>query len=120
MALIGAVALSLGAVRVATRDHAVTYKLALSAPEEPNAIYLTRWHLGQVTATFDNGTLEPLTYRTRAHVYDGCYWQGTETLRPLNDTEFAYEYSEQILSCEPDAVPLRKTPRKGIVTVEKL
>lgn len=120
VALLGAMLLALGAARVATRDHVVTYRLSLSAPEEPNAIYLTRWHLGSVTATFDDGKLEPITYRTRAHVYDGCYWQGTETLVPISPTQFAYEYSEQILSCEPDAQPLRKTPRTGIVSVERL
>ena len=33
---------------------------------------------------------------------------------------YAYDYSETILSCRPDAVNLyRKTPRTGIVTVEK-
>ena len=120
IALLGAIVLALGAARVSTRDHSVTFKLALSAPEEPNAIYLTRWHLGEVTATFDDGALQPITYRTRAHVYDGCYWQGTETLVPINKTQFAYDYSEQILSCEPDSVPLRKTPRQGVVTIEKL
>ncbi len=119
-ALLGACVLALGAARVATRDNAVTYRLSLSAPEEPNAIYLTRWHVGTVNATFDDGRLAPITYRTRAHVYDGCYWQGTETLVPINDKQFAYDYSEQILSCEPGSEPLRKTPRQGVVTVEKL
>src|SRR4051812_11347634 len=119
-ALLGAAVLALGIGRAATRDHSVTYRLALSAPEEPNAIYLTRWHLGDVTATFNDGKLEPITYKTRAHVYDGCYWQATETLVPINATQFAYDYNEQILSCDADAVPLRKTPRQGLVTIEKL
>jgi len=117
---VGAILLAMGAAKVATRDHSATYRLSLSAPVEPNAIYLTRWHLGSVQATFNDGTLQPITYRTRAHVYDGCYWQGTETLVPINATQFAYDYSEQVLSCEADSVPLRKTPRTGIVTVEKL
>ena len=120
LALVGAALLALGAYKAATHDPSVTYRLSLSAPVEPNAIYLTRWELGSVTATFDGGKLEPITFRTRAHVYDGCFWQGTETLVPINDTHFAYDYSEQILSCEPGSEPLRKTPRKGIVTVEKL
>jgi len=120
LALVGAALLALGAYKAATHDPAVTYRLSLSAPEEPNAIYLTRWDAGSVTATFDGGALEPITFRTRAHVYDGCHWQGTETLVPISETQFAYDYSEQILSCEPDAVPLRKTPRQGVVTVEKL
>ncbi len=119
MVLFGAIALALGAVRV-TRDHAATYQLALAAPEEADAFYLTRWQMGNVTVTFDDGALQPITYRTRAHVYDGCYWQGTETLLPISRTQFAYEYSEQILSCDQDAVPLRKTPRKGIVTASKI
>lgn len=120
LALVGAALLALGAYKAATHDPSVTYRLSLSAPVEPNAIYLTRWELGTVTATFEDGALEPITFKTRAHVYDGCYWQGTETLVPINATQFAYDYSEQILSCEPDAVPLRKTPRQGVVTAESL
>lgn len=120
LALVGAALLALGAYKAATHNPSVTYRLSLSAPEEPNAIYLTRWEVGSVTATFDEGTLEPITFKTRAHVYDGCYWQGTETLVPISDTEFAYDYSEQILSCDADAVPLRKTPRQGIVTAYKV
>jgi hypothetical protein len=120
LALVGAALLALGTYKAVTHSPSATYRLSLSAPVEPNAIYLTRWELGSVTATFDDGTLEPITFKTRAHVYDGCYWQGTETLVPINDTQFAYDYSEQILSCEPDAVPLRKTPRRGVVTAEQL
>ena len=120
LALVGVALLGLGVYKAAAHDPSVTYRLSLSAPVEPNAIYLTRWEHGSVTATFDGGTLEPITFRTRAHVYDGCFWQGTETLVPVSETQFAYDYSEQILSCEPDSVPLRKTPRQGIVTVEKL
>lgn len=117
-ALPAALVLSLGAAQLATRPHheRVSYRLELSAPVEEHAIYLTRWYFGDVTVSFDDGKLEPVQFRQRAHVYDGCYWQGTETLVPITPTQFRYDYSEQLLSCEPDAVPLRKTPRSGIVT----
>lgn len=122
IALFAAAVLAMGAAKVATRDHAATYRLHLDAPVKPSAIYMTRWHLGEVTATFDDGELQPITFRTRAHVYDGCFWQGTETLTPINDTQFHYDYSEQRLSCDPDADLnlMMKTPRQGIVTIEKL
>ncbi len=122
IALLAAAVLAMGAARVATHDHSATYRLHLDAPVKPTAIYMTRWHLGEVIATFDDGELAPITYRTRAHVYDGCLWQGTETLTPISKTQFHYDYSEQRLSCDADADLnlMMKTPRQGIVTVEAL
>lgn len=122
VALLAAAVLAMGAARVATRDHAATYRLHLDAPVRPDAIYMTRWILGDVTASFDDGEIAPLTFQTRAHVYDGCTWEGTETLTPISATQFHYSYTERRLSCEPDADLnlFMKTPRQGIVTAHEL
>ena len=116
LALVGAAVLALGAVRVATQDHPVTYRLALHAPVRADAVYLTAWHQGPITLTFADGELRPVTLRTRGHLF-GCDVQGTETLVPAGDGTFAYDYSEQLLGCEPNAVLPIKTPRQGVVTV---
>ncbi len=122
VALLAAAVLAMGAVRATTKDHAVTYRLHLDAPVRPDAIYLTRWHLGEVRATFDDGELAPISFRTTAHIYDGCTWEGTETLTPMSATQFHYDYSERRVSCDPgaDLNLMVKTPRQGIVTIEKL
>jgi len=117
--VLGGLVLSLGAVHVGTTSsNSVTRRLVLHAVEEPNAIYLSAWDEGDVKVTFDAAELHPLTFEMRASVYDGCRWLGTETLVPIDDRSYAYDYSETILSCNKGAVPLRKTPRTGIVTVE--
>ncbi len=120
--MLAAAVLAMGAARVATKDHAATYRLHLDAPVRADAIYLSRWHMGAVVATFDDGELAPTTFRQRAHIYDGCTWEGTETLTPISETQFHYDYSERRVSCDPDAdlTLMVKTPRQGIVTVEKL
>lgn len=122
VALLAAAVLAMGAARVATTDHAVTYRLHLDAPVRADAIYMSRWLVGDVIATFDDGELAPITYRQHAHIYDGCTWEGTETLTPISETQFHYDYSERRLSCDPDAdlTLIVKTPRQGIVTIEKL
>jgi hypothetical protein len=53
----------------------------------------------------------------RAKVY-GCRLIATETLTPIDEQTFAYTYSEQVHSCDKGAA-IRKTPRTGIVTVER-
>ncbi|MBS1123670.1 MAG: hypothetical protein H6Q90_5898, partial [Deltaproteobacteria bacterium] len=101
-----------------THGHAVTHRLVLHAVDEPNAFYLSAWRDGDVKVQFDSTELQAITFKVRASVYDGCEWLGTETLVPIDANSFAYDYSETILSCAPDAVPLRKTPRTGLVTIE--
>ena len=99
-------------------NHSVTHRLALHAPEEPDAYYLSAFHDGDIQLTFHDGELHPVTFHIRAAITDGCRWLATERLDPIDGKTFAYHYSEQIISCDPDATPARKTPRSGIVTVE--
>lgn len=94
------------------------HRLALHAVAQPGALYLTAWRNGDVRVPLDDNELVPLTFETLAWVNDGCRWQGTETLVPLDNQRYAYRYDETILGCEPGARPYLKTPRTGIVTVE--
>jgi|SRR5215510_5969011 len=97
-----------------TRSH----RLALHAVDEPNCVYLTAWHRGDVRLEVDPGKLTPLRFSTRAWLSDGCRWLGRERLDPIGPRTYAYRYDEIILSCDPDAEPYLKTPRTGTVTVE--
>src|SRR5687768_3977093 len=96
-----------------------SHRLVLHTVEEPTAIYLSAWRNGDVNVQFENGELRPITFRVRATIPDGCRWEGTETLVPIDHRSFTYEYSERILSC-PDGTEstYRETPRVGIVTVQ--
>lgn len=94
------------------------HHLALHAVAQPGALYLTAWRHGNVSVPIRGDKLVPLTFETLASVNDGCRWQGTETLVPLDNRRYAYRYDETILDCDPGATPYYKTPRTGIVTVE--
>ena len=96
-----------------------SHRLVLHTVYEPSAIYLSAWRNGDVNVQFENGDLRPITFRVRATIPDGCRWEGTETLVPIDEKSFTYEYSERILSCPPGTESTyRETPRVGIVTVE--
>lgn len=96
----------------------VTHRLRLHAVDEPDALYLSVFRNGDIRVRFDDGELHPITFKVTASIFDGCRWLGIEKLTPRDERSFHYDYSERILSCEPGATPTRKTPRKGIVTVE--
>jgi hypothetical protein len=119
--VLGTLLLSAGAIYAAKTNHPPTHRLVLHAVEEPGAIYLSEWKRGDVTATFAIGDAQPIMFRSTADMYDGCRWRAYETLIPIDDHTFSYEYSEEILSCNdgtrvsPLLVP---SPRTGLVTIE--
>jgi hypothetical protein len=119
--LVGGAALALGALflprAVASSSPAGMYRLVLHAPEEAGAFYLSAWGEGDVFVARSDD--KSITFVRRGDEHDGCSWQGTERLTRMSAGVYAYDYSETILSCRPDAMPFRKTPRTGIVTVEK-
>src|SRR5262249_26293821 len=78
--------------------------------------YVSAWAEGDVFV--QSRDAKTITFVRRGDEHDGCTWQGTERLSRLSDGAYAYDYSEKILACRPDATPFRKTPRTGIVTVE--
>ncbi|MBA3456880.1 MAG: hypothetical protein H0T42_27570 [Deltaproteobacteria bacterium] len=116
--VLGTLMVTAGAIYAASTDHSVTHRLVLNTTEEPGAIYLSEWKVRDVTATFDDGELRPITYTITADMFDGCRWRAVETLVPIDDKTFSYDYSETILSCVEGAVPMIKTPRIGTVTLE--
>lgn len=102
---------------VAHKAHHKRHHLVLHTYSQRGAVYLTAWRHGPVVAPFEGEELVPLTFTTVAEVNDGCRWEGTETLTPIEGHKFAYRYDEKILSCEPGADPYVKTPRIGTVTI---
>jgi len=92
------------------------HRLSLHAVDQPDAVYLTVFRDGDIRVRFDGGELRPITFKTRATVF-GCRGVGIETLVPRDERSFDYFYDEKILSCDPDAPPVYKTPRRGIVTI---
>lgn len=103
---------------LAHKSHHKHHHLVLHTYSQPGAVYLTAWrHNHRIVAPFEGDQLVPLTFTTVAEVNDGCRWEGTETLTPIDNHQFRYRYSEKILECEPGAEPYVKTPRMGIVTL---
>lgn len=117
--LVGGAALALGALFVPRAAAPGMYRLTLHAPEEAGAFYLSAWNDGDVFVAHDGSDKQKITFTRRGDEHDGCSWMGTETLTPIGARAYAYSYQETILSCRPDANPFRKTPRTGIVTVER-
>ncbi len=116
-AVVGAAVLA-GALALApAKSETLTQRLELHAPKEPGALYLTAWDSGDVTVHLRLREPHTLTFQTRAFINDGCEWLATERLVPTGPDRYAYSYDEEILSCEPGAIPARKTPRTGYVVV---
>lgn len=115
---LAAIIASVGVGKLAMHeDPSVQLQLSLHTEVIPSAIYLTAWRDGDVTVKFATGKIAPLTFRSYATLPDGCRWVGTETLTPTSATEFAYDYSETILGCDPGPSQYYKTPRTGTVSV---
>ena len=96
-----------------------SHRLVLHTVSEPSAIYLSAWRNGAVNVQFENGELRPITFRVRATIPDGCRWEGTETLVPIDHKTYTYEYNDRLLSCPDGGVgEYGPTPRVGIVVVE--
>jgi hypothetical protein len=108
-------ALTVAQVRAGKTQH--VRRLALHAVAQPGTLYFTAWRHGPVRVPVEGGKLVPLTFETLAAVDDGCRWEGTETLVPINDHSYAYRYDETILDCDAGATPYVKTPRTGVVTI---
>ena len=117
-------ALALGAFAIPHRTHEVPgshveqHLLVLHAPVLEHAIYLTAWSAGDFMYPLDRDHLQPLSFKMKAYISDGCQWLGEETLVPEGN-HFAYTYEETILSCEPGSTPAIKTPRTGYVTIDQ-
>jgi hypothetical protein len=119
MALVGSALIGLGTLFMPHAQPAV-YRFTLHAPAPPQHIYVSAWNDGEVYAGHDGSDGKTVTFTRRADEHDGCRWEGTEILSPIGPHAYVYSYDEKILSCEPDAHPFVRTPRRGIVTVEQI
>jgi hypothetical protein len=119
VALVGSALIGLGALFL-PRAQSATYRFTLHAPAMPNTIYVSAWSEGDVYVDHDGSDGKTVTFTRRADEHDGCRWEGTEVLSPIGPHAYVYTYDEKILSCEPDARPFVRTPRRGIVTVEQI
>jgi hypothetical protein len=119
VALVGSAALVGGALLWPAATSPGIYRLSLHAPIQPNAFYLSAWNEGEVLVDHDGHDRKEIVFTRRGDEHDGCTWLGIERLNPLAYNVYHYTYEERILSCRPGARPFRKTPRAGIVTVEK-
>ena len=117
LAAVAGVALAVAAFAPRAHDHSVVQRLELHAEILPRAIYLTAWDQGDVFVTLPDGHARSMTFKTRAFISDGCEWLGIEQLVPDGKDRYFYSYDEEILSCEPGAIPALKTPRTGYATV---
>jgi hypothetical protein len=119
VALVGSALIGVG-VLLLPHGQSGTYRFSLHAPAQPNTIYISAWNDGDVFLDHDGSDGKSLTFTRRADEHDGCRWQGTETLSPIGPHAYIYSYDEKIISCEPEAHPFVRTPRRGIVTVERV
>lgn len=118
LAALAGVVLAVAAFATPTKhEGVVVQRLELHAPELPNAIYLTAWERGDVFVSLPEGRARSMTFKTRAYISDGCEWLATEQLVPEGKDRYWYSYEEEILSCEPGAIPAIKTPRTGYAHV---
>ena len=62
----------------------------------------------------------PLTLETTYDFEDGCTWQAVETLVPIGNGEFRYQYREHMVSCDEDAIPAMACERGGVVSAVPL
>jgi hypothetical protein len=108
---------TLAATQLQTSDALSSKRLVLHAVDRPNSVYLSAFRDGDLHVELDGDHLSPLTFKTRAAVFDGCRWLGVESLTPLDHRSYSYRYDEYVLECDCGATPTAKTPRTGLVVV---
>lgn len=91
------------------------YRLELQVTQdgEDGCFYGSPWYSGAPEASRIDA---PITFQTRYDYVDGCTWESTETLIPVGDGKFSYQYHERMLSCDEDSEPGYACDRAGIVT----
>ena len=114
--VLGGILVATSALYMMNEPSDVKRRLVLHTTTRPSAIYMTAWSSGDVVVSMKSGDLRPITFEVRGTAFD-CKTIGTETLTPLDESTYFYEYSETVVSCEPGAAVV-KTPRTGLVTVE--
>lgn len=109
-------AVTAGVLATSHKCERVTRRLSLHAPVNPKFVYITAWYRGDVLLRGPSGALQPLTLETRGTAF-GCELAGHETLIPLDERSYAYDYRETVIACPEGIEAPIKTPRTGVVTV---
>jgi hypothetical protein len=95
------------------------FHLKLQAPRQ-GGIYFSAWADDKdVVADKDASDHQTVTYHRNYIWLDGCVWEATETLTPVDATHYQYQYREAPQSCPDGATAAigATTPRDGTVTV---
>lgn len=118
--LVGGAAIGLAAWMWPHAEPQSYYRLTLHAPRAAGAYYVSAWNDGDVIAVHQPLDGKRLVYTRHGQEHDGCTWLGTEWLTPIAPTAYEYSYEEHPIRCQPGARLFTRTPRQGIVLVEKL
>jgi hypothetical protein len=92
------------------------YRLRLDTTSNPVCYYDSAWNDGDVYLSHDAGDGRTVTLTSRYDFRDGCTWEATETLTPRG-RDYAYAYSERLISCRPGKRHGRACARHGTVSV---
>lgn len=93
-----------------------SYRLLLATDSDPACVYGSAWNDGDVLISHDASDGKVVTLTSRYDFEDGCTWEATETLTP-EGRGYAYEYSEQVVSCQTGAIQGVACARRGHVAV---
>jgi hypothetical protein len=94
---------------------AFTYQL--ETEDDPDCYYGSAFNGGPVVMATDGSDREPIVLSQSYEWQDGCTWEAREVLTPRGARLYSYEYSEQVVACEPGATPARACTRVGLVNV---
>jgi hypothetical protein len=90
-----------------------TQVITLEADDDPDCYYETSFRDGTATVVTNRRSVLMHTYDW----LDGCTWESREVLTPHGPGLYAYEYTEHVVSCQPNAEPARACERHGVATV---
>jgi hypothetical protein len=95
------------------------WALVLDAPREAQCYYGSQWNDGpvQITEAQARGHAS-IVFEHEFPFEDGCTWRSVETLRPIADARYSYQYEERVVSCTEGSRPADPCPLTGVVTVE--
>jgi hypothetical protein len=109
-----------GAAYIVERSPAQSgWALVLDAPREAVCYYGSQWNDGPVRVSEAQAHRPtPIVFAHEFPFEDGCTWRSVETLQPIGEGRYSYQYEEHVVSCAAGATPAATCPLTGVVTVE--
>jgi hypothetical protein len=88
----------------AATAHASVYQLVLRPDRGayPREYFGSQWNDSPVIVNHDASDKSKVEFVRRWPMFDGCWWESTETLEPVSDTQYHYTYSDHQVSCPED------------------